>query len=313
MISYLYFYSDNEPPPLLSIAVESCLKNSGRLLLATTSLIYTGMPTHVRNHELLTYVNIERDHIYSNPLIDKYIKLINAETIQSNHPPTEVQCIFRWILLDELMSSNYVNRIFSYDWDTILLPGCQEVIGQHSAGLVMHLSNCDYTHPIFILCPHAAIVDKESVSSYVKYLEHYLNLAASRSFLPLYFSDIPPWSSVISRRILSGQSVSDWNTVSMPKGFYCCSNFRDDGGPLHPERSEYLVDDRRFNYLPNGQDNLSVHNYFLEGREVKVRGYCDGDIYTQTWTAPWIHFSGTEGKYIFFKYFLEPMRAKGII
>ena len=311
MISYLYFYSDSGLSPLLSIAIESCLKNSGELLLATTNQIYSMLPTHVKNHELLNYVNVERQQIYSNPFICEYLRLIGSGTINSNHPPTEVQCIYRWILLRDLMSVNQISRTFTFDWDTILLPGCHEVVAQQSAGLVMHLNNCDYTHPIFILCPHAAIADKDSVSSYVEYLGHYLNLASARAFLPLYFSDIPPWSSVISRRILSGLSVSDWNTVSMPKGFYCCSNFRDDGGALVPERTQYLVDDKRFNFLPNGQEYLSVHNYFVECGQVKVRGRSGS--YAGTWTAPWIHFSGTEGKYIFFKYFMEPMKAHGII
>ncbi len=312
-MSYLYFYGDNGLPTLLSIAVESCLKNSGELLLATTYEIFSKLPTHTQRNELLTYVNIESSEIYSHPLILEYMRLINSGVVQSNHPPTEVHCIFRWILLHEIMAKSNLSRIFVFDWDTILLPGCHEVLEKHTAGLVMHLSNCDYTHPIFILCPHAAIVDQYSVSLYVQFLAHYLRIASTRSFLPLYFSDIPPWSSVISKRILSGYSVSDWNEISMANGFYCCSNLRDDGGPLTPDRISYLIDDERFNFMPNGQEHLSVHNYYIDSGQVRLRGRCDDYAHTSVWTAPWIHFSGTEGKYIFFKYFLPPMKEHGIL
>jgi len=313
MLSYLYFFSDAGLSPLLLVAIESCLKNSGKLLLATTSQIFSMLPQHTKNNQHLTYINVESQQIYSHPLIREYLRLIDISAIKSNHPPTEVHCIFRWILLHELMSSSEVNCIFAFDWDTILLPRCDEAIALQKAGLVMHLNNCDYTHPIFILCPHAAIVDKEAVKSYVHYLAHYLTLASSRSFLPLYFSDIPPWSSVISRRILSGQSIADWNAVSMPNGFYCCSNFRDDGGPLVPERTKYLVDDKKFNYMPNGEDRLSVHNYYIDSGQVKVKGSINGTPNIYIWTAPWIHFSGMEGKYIFFNYFLESMKTQGIL
>lgn len=208
-------------PPLLTAC---CAFNSAYL-----DKLILALPSHVEVPEALFKIcnmngcvlvlkTFTASEILDNPLLKRYIDLIQTGKITSNHPPTEVHCLNRWFLMKESCMSEG-SSLLSFDWDTFITHRFRDSVLQDLSqlDLVMYEWNGVKTNtPIWSICPNLTYASIKALNSYFFYLEKHLDIASIGKYACVgNFSDMQTWSSVYShiRYLSTGLMASSWDMV----------------------------------------------------------------------------------------------------
>ena len=217
--SYLYFYplgQSKDVPFLLTQSIKRAAACTDKVIVAGP-IEYKETLQKLCNNLLFFEVNPDFSDSVS---ISTYTQLVSQGVIKSNHPPTEIHCINRWLFLDKLFRTNSLPldvNIVSVDWDCLLFSPFREVLsridiffsrlqnthGHHLPLLVSHVQDAIHNQvddlPIFNICPSVLIANSHTINLYQYYLSiffsaflHGSNVRLNRLFSRKFFSDMFP-------------------------------------------------------------------------------------------------------------------------
>ena len=315
---YLYFYAEKgEYSLILHLSVLCASVVLKKVYLCVSREYYDFLRKKCNLPD-----NVEIYCIEPSDLSSQYLKrldnLYSAGILRSNCPPVERHCINRWLYLQK-KSFFGESEIFSFDWDTLVFPGLAAYerylcdIDLAATNLMTLGWHKPPKEPIWSLCPNLLYLSRDSLESYVNYLDKYLRYSEHTApVVADLFCDMQPWSSVISSALVGKTDLRLFNfnkkAHNLPLVDHNVRALYDCG--LHFRSMRY--------YFQHGSATFLDVPYLLAKQIVfsdnehpffVLNKYNDEDkrngLLPTLHEAAAIHFSGVEGKHLLLQTFIE--------
>jgi hypothetical protein len=274
------------------------------LVLVSPNIYFSLTASLARLSDSVTIIQIEEGYLSDSHILQLYKKLVGSGAVTSNHPPTELHCLARWVLLDKYLPRTEVSGgIVCLDWDTLCLNKHSSLIDGLSkkTPLIYSMEADRSRYPLYSICPnHIVIFDPIVLQKYLSYtyqqmlLIDYMHSLNNSTF---YFSDMLPWSSVVSYLNLANREPFKWQLLLAQTDFIFEHNIR-----IKTEHNdtfimeEFSLSDCNCNYT--GHESISIKRLFNISGQIYL---CLANKGTFTLRKPIsIHLSGTETKWLYF-------------